>query len=250
MAARRRRGLWATCSSRYARAGALHVSAPVCADCAKPLGCLQRRGEHWYCGVCGPLREVCAACGQTRPVTFRDRDERPRCFRCPPGDGRDPTDVVVDVVTGIDPTVRADIVMAALNAAVTNGSQRQQLAWALTDRPELLSGAGAEARIPSVLRLIDALCDAGATHIVRPPCPHCGRVIALAKPRDGVRLCRNCVAKSRAEPCGRCGAMREAATRDDHGRALCASCLVADPANLEICTGCQRRRPVSQCAGN
>jgi hypothetical protein len=82
-------------------------------------------------------------------------------------------------------------------------------------------------------------------HIVRPPCPHCGRVIALVKPRDGVRLCRNCVAKSRAEPCARCGAVREAATRDEHRRSLCASCLVNDPANHETCTGCGRCRPVN-----
>ena len=35
----------------------------------------------------------------------------------------------------------------------TFGAGRRQLAWALADRPELLTGAGAEARVPSVLRL-------------------------------------------------------------------------------------------------
>jgi hypothetical protein len=227
------------------KAGAANISSPVCASCNKALRTLQRRGEDWYCGVCGPVRESCGACAKTRPVTFRDRDGRARCNQCRPGDGRDPTDVVIDVVTGVDPTLSGEVVIGALNNAVTNGSQRQQLAWALAERPELLTGAGAETRIPSVLRLIERLCDAGATHIVRPPCPHCGRVIALVKPRDGVRLCRNCVAKSRAEPCARCGAVREAGARDELGRPLCPSCLVADPANHETCVVCDRRRPVS-----
>jgi hypothetical protein len=123
--------------------------------------------------------------------------------------------------------------------------QRLQLAWALQDRPDLLTGAGAEAAVPSVLRLIDALTQAGATGLVRPPCPHCGRVIALVKPRNGLRLCRNCVARSRAEPCARCGTVREAATRDEHGRPLCPNCLISDPANQETCLRCGRRRRVS-----
>ena len=38
------------------KAGATEISAPVCADCGKWLRTVQRRGEHWYCGVCGPNR--------------------------------------------------------------------------------------------------------------------------------------------------------------------------------------------------
>jgi hypothetical protein len=53
------------------------------------------------------------------------------------------------------------------------------------------------------------------------------------------------VARSRAEPCSRCGAVREAATRDEDGRPLCPHCLVTDPASQETCAGCDRRRPVS-----
>ncbi|MGH3305680.1 MAG: hypothetical protein ACRDOK_29245 [Streptosporangiaceae bacterium] len=60
-----------------------------------------------------------------------------------------------------------------------------------------------------------------------------------------VRLCRNCVATARAETCSRCGVRREAATRDEQGRALCPGCLITDPANQEICLTCRRRRPVS-----
>jgi hypothetical protein len=39
--------------------------------------------------------------------------------------------------------------------------------------------------------------------------------------------------------------VREAATRDKHGRPLCPYCLIIDPANQQTCTGCSRRRPVS-----
>jgi hypothetical protein len=226
-------------------AGAVAVSAPVCAECGKTLRTLQRRGQDWYCGGCGPRREPCAACGQTRPVNVRDRDGRPRCVGCKPEDRADPVAVIVDVVGRIDPTLSADIIDAAVVAVAPRAGQRTQLAWTLADRPDLLTGAGAHAPVPSVLRLIDALCAAGATSIVRPPCPHCGRVIPLVKPRGGARLCRNCVAKSRAEPCSRCQALREPATRDEHGRPLCPSCLVTDPANHETCSGCGRRRPVS-----
>lgn len=226
-------------------AGAVTISPPVCATCGKQLRTLQRRGQDWYCGACGARREPCAVCGQTRPVNIRDRQGRPRCVRCPPDDGRDPTAAIVDVVAGVDPTLPATVVASTVHAAASQTGQRHQLAWVLQGRPDLLTGAGAEAPVPSVLRLIDALCQAGATGIIRPPCPHCGRVITLVKPRGGVRLCRNCVAKSRAEPCSRCGTVKEAATRDEHGRPLCPKCLITDPVNQETCTGCRRRRPVN-----
>ena len=57
--------------------------------------------------------------------------------------------------------------------------------------------------------------------------------------------CRNCTAKTRAQPCVRCGAVREAATRDERGHPVCPACLIVDPANQEVCVGCHRRRPVS-----
>ncbi|MGH3257284.1 MAG: hypothetical protein ACRDOU_18130 [Streptosporangiaceae bacterium] len=226
-------------------AGAQVISPPVCAQCGKPLRTLQRRGEDWYCAVCGPVRQPCASCGSIERVHSRDRDGQPRCSRCPPGGGRDPVQIVVEVVTAIDPALPAGVVAAAVNAAAAQAGQRHQLAWSLQDRPGLLTGEGAEAPVPSVLRLIDSLRDAGAAGIVRPPCPHCGRTIPLVKPRSGVRLCRNCVARSRAEPCSGCGRAGEPAARDTHGQPLCANCLVSDPANLEVCVNCGRRRVVN-----
>ncbi|MEU8364340.1 hypothetical protein AB0C27_50815 [Nonomuraea sp. NPDC048882] len=225
--------------------GATTISPPVCAECGKHLRTFQRRDQDWYCGVCGPHREPCVSCGNVRTIHSRDRQGRPRCVRCPPDNGRDPIDIVVEVVTSIDPNLPSAAISAAVTAVVPRPGQRHQLAWALEDRPELLTGAGAHAPVPAVLKLIDRLCDAGAQGVVRPPCPHCGRVIPLVKPRDGVRLCRNCVAKSRAEPCSRCETIREPASRDADGGPLCAHCLVSDPSNQEICIGCGRRRLVS-----
>jgi len=225
--------------------GAVNVSAPVCAGCGKALRSFQRRGEHWYCGGCGPVREPCAGCGKARPVSCRDRNGQPRCVGCRPEHRRDPADVVVDVVHSIDSTLPADLVVAAVRASAPRTGQRQQLAWAVADRPDLLTGAGADAPGPAVLRLIDQLCEAGTRKITRPACPRCGRVIHLHRRIDGRWLCRNCVAKSRAQLCARCGAVRETAARDEHGRPLCPYCLTNDPANQEICIGCSRRRPVS-----
>ena len=86
-------------------AGATGVAAPACAGCGRPLRTMQRRGQDWYCHVCGPKREPCAACGTTRTVTARDRDGQPRCGECPPGSGQDPIDIVVGLVTAIDPAL-------------------------------------------------------------------------------------------------------------------------------------------------
>ena len=228
------------------QAGAVTISPPVCAGCGKPLRTVQRRGQDWYCGACGPRPEPCARCGLSRPVSVRDRAGRPHCQACQPeGSEGDPTAIVAGIIAVIDPDIPAGTIAAATLAAAPGTGQRRRLAWALQDHPELLTGAGARAPVPSVLRLIGALADAGAQRIIRPACPHCGRVIALVKPRDGVRLCRNCVARSRAVTCSRCGVLREAATRDEHGRPLCPYCLVSDPANLETCAVCARRRVVS-----
>ena len=227
------------------KAGATVISPPACAGCGKDLATMQRRGQDWYCRACGPRREPCGACGSARPVTFRDRDGQPRCRRCPPGDGRDPAAVIAAIVAAIDPAVPAQAVISAVHAAAAQSGQLRRLAWALQDEPGLLTGAGARAPAPSVLRLIGRLREAGATGIVAPPCPRCGRVIYLHRRIEGQWCCRNCEARSRSQPCARCGATRQVAARDEHGRPLCSQCLIADPANQETCAGCGRCRPVN-----
>ena len=190
-------------------AGATGISPPWCADCGRRVTSMQRRGEHWYCAPCFVRPEECAGCGNTRQVAFRDRQGRPRCSKCPDRDTRDPLLVLVGVITRTDPGLPAEAVTAAIEATVTKQAHLQKLAWLLHDKPGLLTGDGAKAPFPVVLRLIDALCEAGATRIRRPACPRCQRVIALSKQQDGLRICRNCFARARAVPCAKCGTTRE-----------------------------------------
>ncbi|QXU51796.1 site-specific integrase [Rhodococcus sp. LW-XY12] len=226
-------------------AGAERIAAPHCTDCERPLnGTLARIGENWYCHTCGRPQEQCAACGNTRPVNRRDRHGRPHCLHCPVPDSRDPDTVLVDVITNCDPSLEATTIITAAALAAPRPTARRRLAWAIEDHPELLTGSGHLAPIPAVLRLIDALCAAGATGIVRPPCPGCGRVTPLNRLRDGQRICRRCSSVGRAVPCSRCGKPREPAGRDDQGLPLCSRCVLTDPANHEDCGGCGRRMPV------
>lgn len=101
------------------RAGAVAVSPPVCAECGKLLASMQRRGQDWFCGVCGPVPERCTGCGNMRPASSRDRDGRPRCVACPPDAGRDPVEVIVEVVTAVDPSLPAEVVVAAAHGAAS-----------------------------------------------------------------------------------------------------------------------------------
>jgi hypothetical protein len=229
------------------RAGAQAVSPPCCAQCGKQLRTFQRRGQDWYCSACGRQRaEPCAACGNTRPVFTRDRAGQPRCAKCPGTDGRDPVTVIHSIITGLDPGVSQDTVAAAVRRAAPRRSYQRQLAWALEERPALLAGEGYRAPLRAIPRLIDLLHAADVAGIVRPECPGCHRVVRIDKPLDGVRVCRTCIARSRVQQCARCGARREPVTRDDQGRPLCANCFITDPANLETCTGCGRRRRVER----
>jgi hypothetical protein len=228
------------------KAGAEAVSPPCCARCGKQLRTFQRSGQDWYCSVCGQQAEPCAACGKPRQVSSRDRAGQPRCVKCPDTDGRDPVTVIHAVIAELDPHARRDAVAAAVCRAAPRPSYQQKLAWALEERPGLLTGEGHLAPLRAVPRLIDLLHAAGVAGIVRPACPGCHRVVRIDKPLDGVRVCRMCIAHSRIEQCARCGARREPVTRDDQGRPACANCFITDPVNLETCTGCGRRRPVGR----
>ncbi len=225
--------------------GVQGISPPRCANCDRPLRSFYRRGEDWYCGVCGPEPLPCAACGKLRKVWARDRAGRPRCCSCPPDDGPGPLELLINVVKAIDPAVSEATVASALGHVTSRAGQRRRLAWALQDRPELLTGAGAEAPVPSVLSFIGALCEAGVSGVARPACPHCARVVNLSKLRDGLRICRGCEARLRAVPCALCGRVADPVARDSHGGPLCSGCFMKDPSNQEVCANCHRPRPVS-----
>ncbi|MHB1592914.1 MAG: hypothetical protein ACYCO9_09110 [Streptosporangiaceae bacterium] len=226
-------------------AGASGISPPACAQCGKALRTLQRRGQDWYCSVCGQVREPCAACGEFRRVSRRDRAGRPRCAECPDGDGRDPVEVIHGIVAALDPGAGRETVADAVRRSAARPSHQQKLAWALEENPALLTGDGHLASLPSVLRLVEMLGVAGVAGVVRPSCGRCGRVVRIGKPLDGVRVCRACIARSRAEPCARCGAVREPVIREGQGRPVCANCMISDPVNLEVCVNCGRRRVVN-----
>ncbi|MGH3799649.1 MAG: hypothetical protein ACRDTD_05835 [Pseudonocardiaceae bacterium] len=98
--------------------GAMRISPPVCATCGKALRTLQRRDQDWFCAGCGHRREPCAVCDTVGVTHSRDRDGRPRCKHCPPDEGQDPTEVIIEVVTGVDPTLPREVVIAAVAAAV------------------------------------------------------------------------------------------------------------------------------------
>ncbi|MGH9304260.1 MAG: hypothetical protein ACRDZ5_07600, partial [Acidimicrobiales bacterium] len=227
------------------QAGASSISPPRCANCDKELRTYQRRGEDWYCGVCGPRLEACSACANLRRVATRDRAGRPRCARCPEVYPRDPITVICAQVSALQPDADTDVIATVVRDIAPRPAHRQRLAQALEDNPDLLKGAGHLAPVPAVVRLIEALLASGVTGVVRPTCGCCHRVVRISKVLDGQRVCRSCIAKSRAEPCFGCGAVREPATRDEQGRPLCPTCLVTDPNNLETCVNCGRRRTVS-----
>ncbi|WP_219420050.1 hypothetical protein [Pseudonocardia nigra] len=231
------------------RAGATAIGPPCCAECGKQLGSLQRRGQRWYCTVCDRRTDACAGCGNTRPVSSRDRSGRPRYANCPDLDGRDPIAVIHQVIAELDPHVDAQTVAAAVRRCAPRPSYQRRVAWALKAQPGLLTGEGHLAPLRAIPRLIELLAAAGVAGIVRPACPRCRRVVRIDKPLDGARVCRTCIAHSRIEECVRCSARREPVTRDGHGRPVCANCFITDPANQQTCLGCGRRRPVERRTG-
>lgn len=228
------------------RAGATAIGPPCCAECGKALRTLQRRGQHWYCAVCGQRTEPCTGCGNSSPVSSRDRAGRARCVKCPDPDGRDPVTVIQQVLAELDPDLDAQIVAAAVHRCVSRRSYQRRVAWALEAHPGLLTGDAHLAPLRAIPRLVELLADAGVAGVVTPSCPRCRRVVRIDKPLDGVRVCRTCIAHSRIEDCVRCGARREPVTRDEHGRPVCANCFITDPANLGTCLGCGRRRRVER----
>ncbi len=228
------------------RAGAQTISPPCCAECGKHLRTFQRRGQHWYCWVCNQPTEPCAGCGNTRAISSRDRSGRARCVNCPDLDGRDPLAVIHQVITELDPHADRDTIAAAVRRCAPRPSYQRRVGWALEAQPGLLTGDGHLAPLRAIPRLIDLLAAANVGGIVRPACPGCRRVVRIDKPLNGVRVCRTCIAHSRIQECVRCGARREPVTRDDQGQPVCANCFITDPANLETCIGCGRRRPVER----
>jgi hypothetical protein len=225
--------------------GATRLTAPRCAACDRPRRLVHRRGEEGLCTRCyrRQVGAACAGCGRHALVAARDRWGRPRCGACPVHDDQDPVAAIVAIVARLEPALDTAVVVAAVGRAAPQAAKQRRLAWAIQDRPELLTGAGASAP-PAALRLIEELSAAGATSVQRPACPGCQRVVALPANRSGRRVCAACAARARAQPCASCGAVRRVSARDAGGRPRCAVCRRRDPTTHEACTGCGQHRAV------
>jgi hypothetical protein len=132
----------------------------------------------------------------------------------------DPVDALLTVLSELEPALSPDMVFEALGQAAARPDGRRRIAQAVVARPGLLTGQGARAELPGVLRFIGALARAGAVAVIEPPCPRCGRQKQLSALVDGLRLCSGCARKARALPCGRCGAVSSPARRNDSGQPI------------------------------
>ncbi|MDX3569046.1 zinc ribbon domain-containing protein [Streptomyces sp. ID05-47C] len=226
------------------RAGAEQLAAPVCGGCGREPRTLTFARRTWGCSRCvsSPSLAACTECEQERDVHARDRDGRPFCRACFVDD--DVTTLLAEVVIGIAPEVTAEAVHGALERAHQRPVGRRQIAAHVLERPELLTGEGASAPIPGILRFIKELRAAGATSVIVPLCPSCGRANPLGPPLGAVRVCGNCAAKVRASICSRCGKQKPINHRDENGDPFCQPCWASDPRNLEVCAGCGNRRRV------
>jgi hypothetical protein len=160
-------------------------------------------------------------------------------------DPGDPVGALLALMAKLEPALSPEAILGALDQAAARRDGRRRIAAAVTGQPELLTGQGARAPIPGVLRFISALARAGATAVAEPPCPCCGRQRQLGVSVEGLRLCAGCRSKARALPCGRCGKIRPAARLNDGGQPICQNCWHCDPRSWKPCAKCGNSRRVA-----
>jgi hypothetical protein len=161
-----------------------------------------------------------------------------------PGPG-DPAGALLALLAKLEPALSPEVILGALGQAAARPDGRCRIAAAVTGQPELLTGQGARAPVPGVLRFISALADAGAAAVIEPPCPRCGRQRELGVPVEELRLCAGCRSKARALPCGRCGKVRPAVRLNDGGQPICQNCWHRDPRSWKPCARCGNSRRVA-----
>jgi hypothetical protein len=153
----------------------------------------------------------------------------------------------------LEPGLSAEAILGALEQAAARHDGRRRIAAAVTAQPGLLTGEGARAPVPGVLRFISALARAGATAVAEPPCPRCGRQRQLGVPVEG--LCQNCWHRDPRswKPCAMCGNPRRVAALTPAGP-VCQSCRPGPAMACSICGrpaaagSASRGRPVRRCA--
>ncbi|MEV0898176.1 hypothetical protein [Actinoplanes sp. NPDC049802] len=226
------------------KAGARGVSAPRCCGCGKELRTLcSRRGGFWCCRSCHRPPEVCVGCGRTRVVNKRDRQGQPLCQKCP-DDGCDEAQLV-DLVVELEPAMTVEVVAGILQQVAVRAVLRRRMTRDVLERPGLLTGDGAEAPEPRLLRFIERLTAAGATTVALPRCPRCGEQRKVDLKIDGRRVCQPCFKQAKAQPCSRCGIRRPRTWRDESGLLVCSNCMRRDPMVRERCTVCGNLRQAS-----
>ncbi|MFI5067375.1 MAG: hypothetical protein ACHP9Z_25800 [Streptosporangiales bacterium] len=160
-------------------------------------------------------------------------------------DPGDPAGALLALMAKLEPALSPEVILGALGQAAARPDGRRRIAAAVAGQSELLTGQGAGAPFPGVLRFISALARAGATAVVEPRCPRCGRQRPLGVPVGGLRLCAGCRSKARAIPCGRCGKVRPPARLNDGGQPICQNCWHRDPRSWKPCARCGNDRRVA-----
>lgn len=200
--------------------------------------CRAKRATFFTCPGCGAEREVKSA--------TRDAERRPvQCWDCRHAALHAAhTEAVVAHVSALDPALSHAVIRTAIEVAAPSRDERKWLAMHLEMHPDALTSGSAQA--PRVVcRLAAALTSAGASTSL-PRCGRCGVAALLVRAtEEHGRICEDCDANGRAEPCSVCERVRRVSTRTTQGQALCNPCRLRDPATWEICSLCERRRRVN-----
>lgn len=151
----------------------------------------------------------------------------------------DPEHVIAALVATIDPTADQDDLAALVRKVIPCQRNRSKVANRLVDRPDLLTGAGAQGTA-TIVTLVAELRSRGVAGVVAPSCPFCDRDARLSHGRDGLRCCKSCWNQAHAKPCARCAHVTAMVRRTDHGESLCGRCARVEPSLHEKCSDCGR----------
>lgn len=190
---------------------------------------------------------------------------------------RDRLDIVVTVVTAVDPSLPPALVAEAVERVAAAVQTRARLAAYLSEHPESLTAG--HSRPPKVVgALIAALVEHGSFVLVVPRCAGCNRAVELFHTRgpdaricaacwkrdhvaecadcgrlqpiakrtaSGAAQCAMCHKRAHLENCGECGRLKQVAGRSEDGTASCSGCRRRDQTTWRTCSGCGRDRPVN-----
>jgi hypothetical protein len=153
-------------------------------------------------------------------------------------------EALVEVVASVAGDLDREIVLASIERAAPSETERKRLLACLRSETDALQAGSPHA--PKVVgRLASELAAAGASGVVRPACPGCGREVELVHPTSDGSMCARCYQQGRASECGLCGKRRPIITRTPEGLPMCSSCRNRDQARWEPCVRCRRSRPVN-----